>query len=123
LQSKKHVIETVEKEEQDLMEDFRKTAIRALAPFKAPPDNHTPSEDDSNRTFRTRLIVFWMLSNASMVFAIQNIAGLNPNDDLFHHRQSMYFNAVLIGVFFVTLVKFLGCCWFWLFHEVLVRLN
>jgi chitin synthase len=118
------------------MEDFRKTAVRALAPFKPPPETHRPSEDDSNRTFRTRLILFWMLSNAAMVFAIQNIAGLDPDEKLFRHRQSMYFNVVLIGVFFLTLyvrtcrfslcsfwcsrrVKFLGALYFWIFHELL----
>ena len=73
---------TVEKNEGDLMTDFRRTAIRALTPYKPLAEIHRPSEDDSNRTFRTRLVVSWMLSNAALVFAVMNIAGKRARNEV-----------------------------------------
>lgn len=32
--------------------------------------------DDQNKTFRTRLVAAWMLSNAALAIAIENINGL-----------------------------------------------
>lgn len=80
------------------MHDFQRTAQRALAPHRPTQEKEVPSVDDSwvsifdhfqgsaynmsgrryrNRTFRTRLVVFWMLSNAGLTMAIQNIAGMS----------------------------------------------
>ena len=101
-------LEVEEKFDADLMDDFRKTAIRALAPHRPPPEKRNISESDSNATFRTRLVLFWMLSNALVVGTIQNIAGQNPDEDVLRDRRRWYFTVVLLSVFFITMVKFLG---------------
>jgi hypothetical protein len=72
-----------------------------------------PSMDDQNRTFRTRLVVFWMLTNAGLAVAIENINGLKSSDatedeqDL-RKKQNIYFAFILYSTFGLSAVRFIG---------------
>lgn len=70
-----------------------------MAPHRPPPESKAVSEDDSNRTFRTRLVLFWMLCNAVISVGIGHIAGLNPDEETLRTRQSMYFQFILVATF------------------------
>ena len=35
--------------------------------------------DDSNKTFRTRLVAFWLLTNGALTVAIENVNGYNKD--------------------------------------------
>lgn len=56
------------------------------------------------------------LANALVVGTVQNIAGVDPDEETLRERRRMYFNVVLISVFFITITKFLGSLWFWFWH-------
>lgn len=77
--------------------------------------------DDENKIFRTRLVGFWMLTNAALVVAIQNINGwLNLDDPNltavkvnqfefdWRSKRDVYFEVVLFATFGLTLIRFIG---------------
>jgi hypothetical protein len=73
--------------------------------------------DDQNKTFRTRLVSFWMLTNAGLAIAIENINGLVDDDNTsdiqnankhLHEKQSTYFSIILYSTFGLALVRFVG---------------
>lgn len=63
------------------------------------PAAHKACNFCSNRTFRTRLVLFWMLCNAIVSVGVGYIAGLHPDEDVVRERQSMYFHFILISTF------------------------
>lgn len=70
--------------------------------------------DDQNKTFRTRLVAFWMLSNASLAVAIENINGLINADNAvadeaeLRTKQNLYFAVILYSTFGLAAVRFTG---------------
>ena len=38
-----------------------------------------PTQDDGNKTFRTRLVAFWLFCNGALVISIQNANGLDTS--------------------------------------------
>lgn len=69
--------------------------------------------DDQNRTFRTRLVAFWMLSNATLAVAIENLNGLPSKDEAkdeaeLQHKQNIYFSIILYSTFALAAVRFTG---------------
>ena len=77
-----------------------------------------PTLDDQNKTFRTRLVSVWMLSNAILAISIQNVNGLrsttNPDSDeaKLRSKQNFYFAVILYSTFFLSLVRFIGVSFF-----------
>lgn len=73
-----------------------------------------PTMDDQNKTFRTRLVAFWMLTNAGLAVAIENINGLeNPanavvEEDELRSKQNTYFAVILYSTFGLAAVRFTG---------------
>ncbi|KAG8983152.1 Chitin synthase, class 2, partial [Tulasnella sp. 427] len=64
------VIEDVEKVQEDIDAAFKETVTRAVAPIVKKESVEKPNLDDQNKTFRTRLVAFWMLCNAALTLAI-----------------------------------------------------
>lgn len=69
--------------------------------------------DDENKTFRTRLVSFWMLSNAALAVAIENINGLpaenqSTDDAELRKKQNVYFSIILYSTFALAAVRFTG---------------
>ena len=70
--------------------------------------------DDQNKTFRTRLVSVWMLTNAILAITIQNINGLpntsDPDADekALRSKQNLYFAIILYSTFGLSLVRFIG---------------
>lgn len=60
--------------------------MRAVAPFKEEEAAEKPTEDDANRTFRTRLVVTWLSVNAILTIAIGRLPAV--------HR-TIYFQVLL----------------------------
>lgn len=73
-------IEELEQDQEDIDAHFREVVQRAVAPVIVEEKPDKPTMDDSNRTFRTRLVVFWILCNGALTVAIQNLAGLRYNE-------------------------------------------
>lgn len=65
------VIEEIEKTDEDLDSVFREVVQRAMKPGEAAVEVHSARDpDDQNRTFRTRLVSLWLLTNGALVIAI-----------------------------------------------------
>ena len=77
--------------------------------------------DDENKTFRTRLVASWGLSNAALAMSIGNIGGwLNVQDknitgqeiqDWFAAmalKRNNYFAVLLYATFALAFIRFIG---------------
>lgn len=64
------VIEEIEKTEADLDSVFKEVVQRAMRPVDVVEVHESRNADDQNRTFRTRLVSIWLLTNGALVIAI-----------------------------------------------------
>jgi len=126
------VVEDTTKIQEDVDAAFHDTVKRALT--KRSSDAAAPAKrtiDDENKVFRTRLVGLWLLSNAALVVAIQNINGwLNLDDPKLtvaavnrfeveqRRKMEFYFQVVLYVAFGLTLVKFIGSSIYWVSYHV-----
>jgi len=111
------VVQDTERVQEDLDDTFRETVNRAVSKLDVKEVPEKPSLDDQNKTFRTRLVVFWMLSNAGLAMAIENLNGLSTNDAAtdnaeLHKKQNIYFAFILYSTFGLSAVRFMGCLWY-----------
>jgi chitin synthase len=107
------VVQDTERVQEDLDDTFRETVNRAVSKLDVKEVPEKPSMDDQNKTFRTRLVVFWMLSNAGLAIAIQNLNGLSTNNEAtdqaeLHKKQNTYFAFILYSTFGLSAVRFMG---------------
>lgn len=65
-----NVVEEIEKTAEDLDSVFKDVVQRAMIPVEIHQEREIPSMDDSNRTFRTRLVSIWLLTNGALIIAI-----------------------------------------------------
>jgi chitin synthase len=112
------VVQDTERMQEDLDAVFKETVNRAVTKLEVKEVPEKPSLDDQNRTFRTRLVVFWMLTNAGLAVAIENINGLpssNANTDEadLRQKQNAYFAFILYSTFGLSAVRFVGCLFYW----------
>ena len=107
------VIEEPDKPQADIDQQFEVTVKRALTPFVAPVEEEKKSLEDSYKSFRTRLVTAWIFSNALLAVGIQsedlNKVALNSNAS---DRTARFFQALLWATAMLSLVRFIGCCWF-----------
>jgi chitin synthase len=119
------LVEDTARTREDLDNAFKETVTRAVTKVVVKEEIEKPTMDDQNKTFRTRLVAFWMLTNAGLAVAIENINGLvdtsNAKDledaqDQLRTRQNLYFEIILYSTFGLALVRFIGvsrpCCAF-----------
>lgn len=112
------VVEDTTKVQEDVDAAFKETVTRALTKIKVKEVPEKPTLDDQNRTFRTRLVAFWMLSNAGLAVAIENINGLQTDANVIvqeaalRTKQNTYFAIILYSTFFLSLVRFIGCLYY-----------
>ncbi|KAL9054881.1 MAG: hypothetical protein Q9162_003914 [Coniocarpon cinnabarinum] len=64
------VIEEVDKPQADIDSQFESTVKRALAPYAAPVEDKSKTLEDSYKSFRTRLVIAWIFSNALLSVGI-----------------------------------------------------
>jgi chitin synthase len=101
------VVQDTERVQEDLDDTFRETVNRAVSKLDVKEVPEKPSMDDENKTFRTRLVVFWMLSNAGLAMAIENLNGLSTNNAAtdqqeLQKKQNIYFAFILYSTFGLT---------------------
>lgn len=119
------VVEDTMKVQEDVDAAFKETVTRAVTKVETKEVIEKPTMDDQNKTFRTRLVALWILSNAGLAIAIQNLNGLpsgNVEDDqaALAAKQSTYFNIILFSTFGLAFVRFMGCL-FYFFKRNLFR--
>ena len=64
------VIEEIDKPQADVDSQFEQTVKRALAPYAAPPEDKSKTLEDSYKSFRTKLVISWIFSNALLIVGI-----------------------------------------------------
>jgi len=120
------VVNDTHKMQEDVDAAFKETVTRAITKLSVKEVAEKPTMDDENKTFRTRLVACWMLSNAGLAIAIENLNGLpnvnNAQADQAHLRdkQNFYFAVILYSTFFLAAVRFTGCL-FYFFKRNLFR--
>ena len=110
---KGQVIEEVDLAQADIDSQFEKTVKRALTPYVAPKEDIKKSLEDSYKSFRTRLVTFWIFSNALLAVVITSDS---VNDFGFSSgattRTANFFHALLLATAGLSLIRFMGCLWF-----------
>ena len=123
------VIEEIDKPQADIDSQFETTVKRALTPYVAPVEKEEKSLDDSYKSFRTRLVTFWIFSNGLLAVCITSegvdkfgftvsamsfkcIASANPSQNTATDRTSRFFQALLWSNAVMALFRFIGACWF-----------
>lgn len=107
------MVDDVHRVQEDVDAAFKETVTRAMTKVKVEEAVEKPSMDDSNKTFRTRLVALWMLSNASLAIAIENLNGL-PSANLAEdqkdltNKQNTYFAFILYSTAGLASVRFTG---------------
>lgn len=113
-------IEEIEREQADIDNNFREVVQRAVAPLIVQEVVEKPTADDSNKTFRTRLVAFWLLTNGALVIAIENVNGLSTDlsqaeiEKQQSNKQSTYFSIILWSTFGLSAFRFIGCLFYWI---------
>ena len=64
------IIEEIEKPQADIDQQFEKTVKRALTPYVEPKVEEKKTLEDSYKSFRTRLVTAWILSNSLLAVVI-----------------------------------------------------
>lgn len=64
------VVEEIDRPQEDIDSQFEATVKRALRPFVPPVEDERKSLEDSYKSFRTKLLITWVFSNALLVVLI-----------------------------------------------------
>ncbi|KIL70098.1 glycosyltransferase family 2 protein [Amanita muscaria Koide BX008] len=111
------VVEDTTRIQEDVDAAFKENVTRALTKVNADETPEKPTMDDQNRTFRTRLVAAWMLSNAALAIAIENVNGvssgnLQTDETQLQDKQHTYFAIILYSTFGLSFIRFIGCLWY-----------
>lgn len=92
---------------------FKETVSRALTKIRTTEVVEKPTMDDQNKTFRTRLVAVWMISNAALSIAIENsnsVPNKNANIDeaALVAKRNAYFSFILYSTFGLSAIRFIG---------------
>jgi chitin synthase len=101
----------------DVDANFRETVTRAITRLETKEVREKPTLDDQNKTFRTRLVAMWILTNAGLAISIQNLDGIAvlttaESEVVLHTRQNIYFAIILYSTFGLAAVRFTGCLFY-----------
>ncbi|KAG8740079.1 Chitin synthase, class 2 [Ceratobasidium sp. 414] len=102
------VVEDTEKVQEDIDAAFEETVKRAVAKIDTKEAIEKPNMDDQNKTFRTRLVSAWMLSNAALAILVENVNGLTTTQAEQLAKQNAYFTFILWSTFGLSMVRFMG---------------
>jgi chitin synthase len=69
---KSAVIEEIDRPQEDIDSQFEATVKRALRPYVPVVEDEKKSLDDSYKSFRTKLLICWIFSNATLAVAISS---------------------------------------------------
>ncbi|KAG9317517.1 glycosyltransferase family 2 protein [Chiua virens] len=108
------VVEDTHRIQEDVDAAFKETVTRAVTKIEIKEVPEKPTMDDQNKTFRTRLVAFWMLTNAALAVTIENINGLTTAQDAvqdeqdLRYKQNIYFAVILYSTFALA-----ACAVYW----------
>jgi chitin synthase len=103
------VIEEVEKPQSDIDSSFEQTVKRALQPYIPVEEKADKTLEDSYKSFRTRLVVFWIFSNALLALAItsEGLSSVGAGQGA-TGRTAHFFQALLVATAVLSVIRFAG---------------
>ncbi|RKF57110.1 Chitin synthase G [Golovinomyces cichoracearum] len=107
------VIEEIDRPQEDIDSQFEATVKRALKPFVQEVEIEKKTLDDSYKSFRTKLLISWIFSNALLAVLITS-----DSFDTFGFaneasvRTARFFTVLLYATAVLSFVRFIGCMWF-----------
>ncbi|KAJ7480192.1 chitin synthase [Mycena galericulata] len=112
--------------QEDIDAAFKATVSRALTKRNETEVPEKPTLDDSNRTFRTRLVATWLFTNGALALAVVQMGGwLNIDDpniskDMIKNYEARYatmrnsyFTFILYATFALSFIRLVGCLHYW----------
>ncbi|KAA6411396.1 MAG: chitin synthase G [Lasallia pustulata] len=107
------IIEEIEKPQADIDKQFEITVKRALTPYVEPKIEEKKTLEDSYKSFRTKLVTAWILSNSLLAVVItqDDFDKFGPSTGA-SSRTAHFFQALLWATALLSIVRFTGCCWF-----------
>ncbi|KAI0170536.1 chitin synthase [Pestalotiopsis sp. NC0098] len=114
------VYEEVERVQEDIDTQFKRTVYRALAPMEPEVEDETIDKEDSYKSFRTRLVVSWIVSNLilSIIVTSDEFEFLGVQKASIK-RTPTYFRVLLFSTAALATIRFLGFLWF--FGRTMIR--
>uniref|UniRef100_A0A8H7NCD2 Chitin synthase n=1 Tax=Bionectria ochroleuca TaxID=29856 RepID=A0A8H7NCD2_BIOOC len=107
------IVEEVDREQEDIDSQFKKTVYRALTPFVEEEEVEKTDPEDSYKSFRTGLVVSWLLSNLILIVGVTSdefeAVGVQRASE---SRTPMFFRTLLYFTAGLSIVRFLGFLWF-----------
>ncbi|KAI1480336.1 glycosyltransferase family 2 protein [Daldinia eschscholtzii] len=107
------VVEEIEREQQDIDSLFAKTVYRALAPVEEEEVVEKKDTEDSYKSFRTGLVISWILSNLLLVVLVTSddfeFLGVEQASK---SRTPVYFRFLLYATAVLSMIRFLGFLWY-----------
>ncbi|TGO44890.1 hypothetical protein BOTNAR_0726g00030 [Botryotinia narcissicola] len=113
LKSGHEMVEEEEMQQTDIDQKFQETVLRTLSPVAVEVVVETKEVDDTYKSFRTRLVVCWILLNMSLVWIVtsDDFAFLGVGEASTTWTPA-YFRFLLYATAFLSIVRFLGFLWF-----------
>ena len=121
LGNSERAVDDTTKIQEDVDAWFQETVLRVFEDIEVKVENVKPTQDDEDKTFRTRLVIMWMLTNGILALTIENINGwLNVDASNIEagtieafelkqsNRRNTYFAIILYATLGLTVVRFLG---------------
>lgn len=90
------VIEEPDKPQADIDSQFEATVKRALEPYKEPKIIEKKTLEDSYKSFRTRLVTAWILSNTLLSVAITSEDWVSYSLEVRHHWNPLLDHCTLL---------------------------
>ncbi|KAG7528792.1 hypothetical protein FFLO_05933 [Filobasidium floriforme] len=75
------VVKDIQRDQDELDDAFKLVVSRCVQPLPKDKSREKPSVDDQNKTFRTRTLVVWLVSNAALAIAIITSSGFDQTHD------------------------------------------
>jgi len=107
------VVEEIDRPQEDIDSQFEATVKRALKPFVPEVEVETRTLEDSYKSFRTKLLICWIFSNALLAVLITSDSFDNFGfGDQASVRTQKFFTILLYTTAVLSCVRFIGCVWF-----------
>jgi len=106
-------IEEIDRPQEDIDSQFEATVKRALRPFVPEVEDEKKTLEDSYKSFRTKLLICWVFSNALLVVLItsDSVDKFGFGNDA-QRRTAKFFEILLYATAVLSCVRFIGCIWF-----------